>query len=176
MLSYVRDLGNPAPYQYKIKTIPDGLAGTRATVANMRTLVKAGTENPEIRRLATEIVKEVPEKNRAAEAAALLDYVKTAVRYTRDPVELELLTPPEKLIQVGHGDCDDMAILLASLLRAIGIKSRFALISTRRSGPYQHIFVEAQTSRGWMALDPTVKEKPPGWSPPGYVRRMAVSI
>lgn len=175
-MAYFRESQGIIPYKYNRKKIPDGLAGTHATVREMVRLVKQGTENPEVRQLATGIISGVEEKNPAAEAAALHSWVKNRIRYTRDPVDLELLTPAEKLPGVGHGDCDDMAILLASLLRAVGIQARFSLVSNRRRGPFQHIFVEAKTGRGWMALDPTQKDQPAGWRPGPQMRRASVPI
>jgi transglutaminase-like putative cysteine protease len=164
-------------YNYRKKQIPSGLGGTRATVREMSKLARAGMHSPEIRQLATAIIRRTPEKNYGAEARELARWVQKNIRYTRDPVELELLTPAEKLIEIGYGDCDDMAILLAALLGAVGIRSRFRLVSTRRAGSYQHVYVEARTADGWLPLDATRKDRPPGWEPvAGIIRRAAAPV
>ena len=71
----------------------------------------------------------------------------------------EYIQSPAEMLYTGGGDCDDHAVLLASLVQSIGIPTRFVL--TRN-----HIYVLAympdaprryRDSDGWIPLDATCK-------------------
>lgn len=59
------------PFQYELRDIPSGDAGTYATVEEMGKLIRQGVLNPRIRLLATQIVAGLPMKDHEAEAKAI---------------------------------------------------------------------------------------------------------
>lgn len=70
-------------------------------------------------------------------AAALFEYVKKNVTYVPDPSHMsegemingDYVAPPVETLDAGGGDCDDQAVLIASLFSAVGIGNRMRLIS-----------------------------------------------
>ena len=70
-------------------------------------------------------------------AAALFEYVKKNVTYVPDPshmsegemVDGDYVAPPVETLDARGGDCDDQAVLIASLFSAVGIENRMRLIS-----------------------------------------------
>ena len=69
-------------------------------------------------------------------AAALFEYVKNHVTYVPDPIHrgqnVEYNATPVETLESGGGDCDDQAVLMASLLSAIGIDNRMLLLGNDR--------------------------------------------
>ncbi len=123
----------------------------------MQKLAHEAAGDPVIQQLGRLIVLQagVPSHFYADEALAIGDYVKAKVRYMRDPDGYEQLTTPERLVQdiqngIAQGDCDDMALLTAALLLAIGHTPRFRMVRyDGNSGPYAHIYtVDYDTNPG----------------------------
>jgi len=95
----------------KYVKIPGGEWGTVATLKVMKELVlgKWGHRNPEVVLLAKKIVANVspgPTKDYEAMAGAILDFMKTRVKYELDSAGLEWVqTPHYTLLVSGSGDC-----------------------------------------------------------------------
>ncbi len=149
-----------------IGSIPDGVAGIEATLAAMGQIVREYRRNPEVRNVALDIITLVPSKDYAAEANAIFRYVQSEIRYTQDPDGVEWVQTPDKTMQFGHGDCDDMATLLASLLASIGKPTRFVAAGFY-GGPIEHVWTEVKIGNRWFAMDPTELTAEFGWKPPG---------
>ena len=70
-------------------------------------------------------------------AAALFEYVKKNVTYVPDPIHMsgdemingDYVAPPVETLDAKGGDCDDQAVLIASMFSAVGIENRMRLIS-----------------------------------------------
>jgi len=102
-------------------------------------------------------------------ALAIREFLGEYVSFVPDPVGHELLRSPgyllERIRDVGYasGDCDDVAILGASLGMAVGLPARFVLLGFARDLPFTHIYTELWTSEGWAELDTTAPDPvPPG--------------
>jgi transglutaminase-like putative cysteine protease len=76
------------------------------------------------------------------------------------------------LLDLRAGDCDDMTILLGSMLTSTGHPARLVLTGSRPHGPhsYSHIYPQAQVSRRWVALDATM-DRSLGWDSPALWKR-----
>lgn len=63
-------------------------------------------------------------------AAAFFKHVKDNVTYVSDDIQYgrDFVAPPTHTLVRKKGDCDDQAVLMASLLSAVGIKNRMLLI------------------------------------------------
>jgi transglutaminase-like putative cysteine protease len=159
--------------------IPEGKAGVQATLKMMSDLVKAGKKNPAIRQRATNLTQDLPQKDRIGEIRKLFDYVQNSIRYVRDIHDVETLHYAEQVMSQEYGDCDDKAVLMASLLEAIGFTTRFVAVGFQ-PGVYSHVFVDVRIGNGrgavhpslnfgqWLTLD-TTEPQPMGWRPPGIV-------
>ena len=95
-----------------------GDAGVSQTIDQMRSLVDEALRDPSILRTAKDIVRGVPAFDDTAEAQTLYNWVRANIRFTKDPVNKETLYPPAELLQIRAGDCDDISMLLATLLMA----------------------------------------------------------
>ncbi|MDE2020934.1 MAG: hypothetical protein KGJ13_11410 [Patescibacteria group bacterium] len=156
-------LRNPLPPS-TLMGIPDGKAGVASTLDLMVKLVKQGKTNPIIRQKATELTQELRQKDFTGEIRSLFDFVQNNIRYVRDIAGVETLHYPEQILLQEHGDCDDKAILLASLLAAIGHPTRFVAVGFK-PGHFSHVFVDTRYGPGWLTLDAT-EPHPMGWRPP----------
>jgi len=87
----------------------------------------------EVRRLAAELTK--GKKTRDEKLRALFEFVADDIRYV-NYVSGEWWLPnrPQQLLARREGDCDDKAILLITLLRAIGIEAQEVMVQTRLTG------------------------------------------
>jgi len=112
-----------------------------------------------------EILRKLPVRDYDAEVKAIFYWVRDNIRYTRDPVNLELFMTPRASISDGVGDCDDMAICLVALLRSAGYICRFRVVGMEK-GVYQHVYVVVgippEEPTRWVPLDPSQPFEP-GW-------------
>lgn len=94
------------------------------------------------------------------------DFVVLNVRYEPDPNGFDLFSTLQYTLAAGEGDCDDMVIALAALLKPLGYKVRGRVISVNNKN-WEHIYalvyVPRTGSRFWLPLDPTVPFAVPGW-------------
>lgn len=87
----------------------------------------------EVRRIANELTK--GKRTREEKLRALFEFVADDIRYV-NYVSGEWWLPnrPQQLLARREGDCDDKAILLITLLRAIGIEAQEVMVQTRLTG------------------------------------------
>ncbi|MGH7194200.1 MAG: hypothetical protein ACREJM_11830, partial [Candidatus Saccharimonadales bacterium] len=103
----------------RLALIPDGRAGTIATLKVMASIVKAWRKFPLVRDAAVAIIGAVPGKRWFAEIEAVFEWVRQNLRYTQDINGVETLYTPQRMLedilawQSGEreapvpGDCDD---------------------------------------------------------------------
>ncbi|WP_176560175.1 transglutaminase-like domain-containing protein [Brevibacillus dissolubilis] len=113
----------------------------------------------------------VPAKAYLQEIETLFRWVQRKIRYTKDPYRLELLTSALRILQLRIGDCDDMTVLLGSMLESIGHPVRLVVAGYNRNNPnlFSHVYLEVYIRGHWIALDPTMSY-PMGWQAPWVVR------
>ena len=106
----------------RVMRVPKGKPGTLHVARIIGKMIVHGARDFLVRQRAIEIFRRagVPPKDRLGEACALFRWVQKNVRYTRDILNLELLHTPRRMLELLAGDCDDMTILLGSMLRATG--------------------------------------------------------
>lgn len=139
-------------------------------------MIQKGRDNPEVRRRTVQILSQkcgkkwcTPEKNWNAEAVQIFDSVRENIRYTRDTYNKDLFQHPLRTFEFGGGDCDDYAIVLASMLQSVGYPVKLRVIQTVDSHDWNHIYtlvgLPPQSPKKWMSLDASV-DKPAGWQAP----------
>jgi hypothetical protein len=105
-------------------------------LAFMRQISMMRGRDPRIAKLAVSILRQYGAGPRQydRQAAALLKWVQDPknVYYVNEPGER--LQDPIHTIKVGHGDCDDQVILLASLYESVGLPWRFVLSGRGKGG------------------------------------------
>lgn len=138
-----------------LHAIPDGPGGTMATLQIMRKLALDGKTYLPLRRLALSLVSYLPQKDFYGEVKALHKFVRDNVRYIKDVNGVETLHTVPVILQNMQGDCDDKAILLASMLETIGHPARF-VAGGRQPGKFSHVWVDARINNRWIGLETTM--------------------
>ena len=135
-----------------------GDSGVYQTVYMMKSLVNKSFLHPWIRERAARIIANC-NRNRECEHFALLGYVNQKMQYVRDPAEVEALQDPVTVIEnsIRHGkrpfgDCDDMSMYFAALLKAVGHVPSFRILS-RIGNNFHHVHVICHGT----LLDPTLE-------------------
>lgn len=141
-------------------------------VASIQDLVWKSVADPEMRKLALAITRNCKERDGMCEAEAIYKAVKKRVRYTGDvaplkiggrngPVEpVDLYQSAKRTWEFGGGDCDDMAILVSTLLTLNGITARLRVTAESKLGDWSHIYVVAGlpklNPKKWVPIDATL--------------------
>ncbi len=143
----------------------------------MKSLIRAGAKDFYVRQKAIDILLEkgVSPKHYLGEIKALFEWVQRNVRYTKDPFRVEVLHSARRMLELRAGDCDDMSILLGSMLEAIGHPVRLVLVGPDPLQPrlFSHVYPEVYHKGRWIPLDATMSH-PMGWAPQGLVRTRIV--
>jgi hypothetical protein len=147
----------------------NGDAGVAQTIDQMRGLVDEALRDPSILRAAKDIVRGVPAFDDYSEARALYDWVRSNIRFTKDPVNKETLYPPAELLQIRSGDCDDISMLLGTLLMAVGYPARLMTVAAN-GDDFSHVYVEGQIDGQWIPMDPARSDSQFGVAPPAFTR------
>lgn len=143
----------------------------------MRAAVRAAVRDPRqrIRNKAIEITRGVRSRDFAGEVEALWSWVHENIRFVRDVHGIETVQSPIKTLELGAGDCDDHATLLASYLLSIGHPVRFVAVGFR-PGILSHVFAETKIGPKWVPLETTIDGAYIGWYPPRVRSRMIQNI
>lgn len=127
----------------------------------MADLARRGIRDQRIRNLAVAITTKgflngagLRQKDFEGEARRIHAFVRDQIRYVRDTDGIELLHDPATLLQIGAGDCDDKAILAASLLGSIGHPTRFVAIALE-PGRFSHVWLQDYLGGRWVDLETT---------------------
>lgn len=137
----------------------------------------------EVRKMAATSAKRYPGKYNIYQICSLFDDTKNNIQYISDPRGRDVWSPPYDTLTVEAGDCDDYAILLASLVESIGGTTRIYLTDTHAFAAvyigdekntadvveaignyYGHVPVYYTTDEygSWLMLDPTSNVYPGG--------------
>lgn len=158
--------------------IGKGIKGNLDTLEVMKRVARERAGHPIVRKLALDIINhyKVPSHYYADEARAIGTHIQKCVAYVKDPTGIEQLHDPLTLIEqinrgVARGDCDDMALLVASLLLSIGHKPKFRVVRYESyMGPYNHIYVVDETNnkekKQRVVIDCIIKDHPIGYEIP----------
>lgn len=114
-------------------------------------------------------------------AGALCEYVQK-LPYIFDPSgSFDSVSSARQTLAKGFGDCDDLSVLLATLLALVGFEPRFVLArykakSAGGSNGYDHVYVDVILSDGRMPLDACARTRQPGWESMRYHERLFFPI
>jgi Transglutaminase-like superfamily len=158
-----------------------GEAGTDQTIKLMRQLVDAALADASFVRKAVDIVRSVPAYDELGELNALYEWVKSNIRFTKDPLTKEKLYPPQELLKIRAGDCDDISMLLGAFALALGYPARLITISANPDAPqeFSHVYMQAEAPVGsgqWVSMDAARADSQFGVDPPVYFRKRAWSL
>lgn len=124
-----------------------GVRKATDTMREMQRHVRGALSDRRVLETAAGILEGTPVRDYAAHAAKLREWVKDHVRFTRDPNGREMLRCPGYLLDridrhgLVEGDCDDVAVLSASLGKAVGFPADFVALAFDPTGKrYQHVY------------------------------------
>jgi hypothetical protein len=171
--TYNHAVGTTEPYR-----------GTDHTVAVMIQLAKGqvdprqmvrnaldGERSIPFRRHTEQIINNIRPKDYTSEILAICRWWGNHSRYTRDPLHIEMIRSPDRLLAdalAGRlaADCDDTALAIATSCMIIGAKAQFVTVGFKPRLPGQpkihtHVFCRAQDpkSKVWWVLDPVAGRK-----------------
>jgi len=142
----------------------------------MKRLARLRGSDLQVREFALSILRNagINSHDYGREALAIGDFVKNNVTYRRDPEGTEHLIDPLLMIQDiqqrrAEGDCDDMSLLIATLLISIGCQPFFRTVRYEgRFGSFNHVYVVVYDRDGKnrsrrIVLDAIIKDKPIGF-------------
>lgn len=158
------------PANYTLQSLPPGRAGVRRTLEAMSRFVNQYKTNPQIFELARRIVQRVRGESWPEEARAMLNFVRAHIRYTKDIHGVETVQSPVQTLRLKTGDCDDLSVLLATLLASIGHPTKFVAVGFNR-GSLSHVYVETRIGNNWVGME-TTKPWPLGKKPPNIKEKM----
>lgn len=124
----------------------------------MANLARMGSHNPKVQRLAHEITGSFRQGLESSNTG--IESLRSIFHYREE--NEEIVRTPEFMVQdwetLGYieGDCDDIAVLVAALLRSLGAQVRLTAIQSTTPEEYDHVFTEVQTDDGWIPIDITV--------------------
>ncbi len=134
-------LQSPAP-----SAVVHGSSDRLARLSNGHVDYRAYVDPASVRSLAVKVASPYAghEREKLLQAAALFEYVKGNVNYVPDPIAMrngvrvqgDYLASPTETLNAGGGDCDDQALLMASLLSAIGIDNRILFVDSPGNGAH----------------------------------------
>ncbi len=162
--------------------IPSGASGTKRTLEIMRGMIRKAKKDFAIREVALDIIGNVVQKDWPGEARAIQQWVKRNIRYARDINGIETLHSPQKILEIGQGDCDDQAMLVSALLESVGFTTRLHAIGFSPN-KFAHVFTDAKIPTSfsgsgggnWVSVE-TTENWPLGRMPKNVVSHMMVNI
>jgi hypothetical protein len=152
-------------------SVSDGDRGIAQTIAEMKTLLNGpqGVRSWVVQRAAADAVRGTERGN--PEIDSIFNWVKDNIEFRGEAGEV--LQSPEATINLGMGDCDCQALLIAALARSRGYQTDFRTVAMRGSeGDYSHVYalVQDKYTGDWIPMDTTVERAYPGWEP-DYIAR-----
>ncbi len=154
---------DPSPKAYpKIEDIQPRLMISNITDANhTQNSLEFNTfltpDDPLVKETATRIATFGCDSDKLCQAKAEFYFVRDNFVYVSE--HDEYIESPEEMLATRGGDCDDHAVLLANLLQAIGIPTRFVFVPGHvfnlayiRDSPRKY------SKDGWIYLDATCKD------------------
>jgi transglutaminase-like putative cysteine protease len=151
---------------------------TDRTIEEMHKLIKKAKTDEKFRELALWLTRDGDRdrdwKNYIAELENAFNRLRKVVTYRRDPYQVEWVQNAWHTLRMKAGDCDDLSVLICSVMGATGAQYRFVTLKADRLRPdeFSHIFPEIQVpGKGWVAADLSVSE-PLGYRPSGFPEKI----
>jgi len=94
------------------------------------------------------------------------------VRYERDPRDCDAWRSPALTLQLGYGDCEDLAGVVGSLIALTGREPNLMIGHWNGGG---HAWIESADERGPFLLEGTTGEIHRHYRPAGYIAMTAVN-
>jgi len=115
-----------------------------------------------VRAVTEEVVRDIWPKDYLAEILAVRNFVTQRLRYVNDPLHIEAVKTPERLVReireygVAAADCDEIAELIATMALQLGREAEFVVVGFGAPGDYSHVFARVKEPKTgqWIIADP----------------------
>jgi len=113
-----------------------------------------------LRGFAEKLVLKVFPHDYLSEYAAILNWIRTNIRYVRDPRMVEQVKTARAVYETRTGDCDCMSMFAGALVGMLGGQVRYVAGAFKRGANGQpvlsHVWCEAYdpSTKAWVILDP----------------------
>lgn len=138
--------------------------GPEDTITLMGQMVKGprGEQSITVYRATEHVVRGLQPKDYLSEILAIRYWVAEKIRYKNDPLAMETVSDPERIVTEiakygkATADCDDVASLMATMMRQVGREAQFVTVGFGRPGKFSHVFtrVKEPKSGRWIVCDP----------------------
>ena len=135
-------------------------------LATIQDLVEKSVQDPQMRKAALMVTSRCPERDKICEAEAIYQAVKHRVRYTGDVGSIQhsdgsvdgidLYQSARRTLEMGGGDCDDQAIVNATLLALNGFDPVLRVVKQKGDKDWSHIYAGFYHGTKFVALDTTL--------------------
>jgi hypothetical protein len=88
----------------------------------------------------------------------ICNYIHEKIRYAPDSSDIEILQMPYITLKYGYGDCDDLSILLSTLLECAGYEIALAIVKVGNDVFFGHIYVYVKIDNQWISCDLTLND------------------
>lgn len=121
-----------------------------------------GEQSMRVRALTEDVISGVKGKDYQSEILAVRNFGATRLRYTNDPLHVELIKDPERIADevyangVALVDCDEIAQMIATMLMQVGRVAEYVVVGFGAPNEYSHVFsrVKEPKSGRWLVCDP----------------------
>jgi len=168
-----------------VEGLERGYRGTAKTIQKMHQCVVAGKLDPAMQKIATWIRARVPQDRRGRSrqlAEAIFQWVQQHKIFQRDQLQIEKLETPAEAFRpiiearkagaydgpgLFAGDCDTMAIFVATLGGILGYEYAFETIKVDPNRPeeFSHVYTALLVDGKWYPLDASSDMARPGMRP-----------
>jgi len=124
-----------------------------AKIKRLRQYYLGNVNHPVIRNLAYKITAGA--KTNKEKVIRIANWVRNNIRYQREPPKLDIIVPPLRLINLRAGDCEDLALFISTLAGAVGIPSKWKVIS-QDGQKWNHIYPLLLVNGSYKPMDLTV--------------------
>lgn len=149
--------------------LKNGDSGVTQTIKLMREYVNEYALNPDIKKLVSDIAKVMDYQNEFKSSCErrfklieyIFIYIIHNIKYKLDPPNIELVKSAKHTIlgNSKYGDCDDLSVALATLLKSAGFNVWFRCVAWKKEygDAFTHVFVmvELPCRTKVMPLDPS---------------------
>jgi hypothetical protein len=165
---YNHAIGTTQPYRGTDHTVEVMIRLAKGDVDPLSLVSSAlrGERSIKVRRHTEQIIGGIRPKDYSSEIIAIGKWWGNAIRYTRDPVHVEMLRDPDRLVDDAlagklASDCDEAATAIGTSCLTVGAPIQFVTVGFQPHRPgtpkvHTHVFVRAQDPRTkvWWVLDP----------------------
>ena len=138
--------------------------GPRTTISEMNRALNGqlGERSVRVRSFTESVVRGLQPKDYLSEIVAIRYAVAEKVRYLNDPLTTEWVKDPERLVEEiettgsAAADCDEIALLTATMLRQVGRDVDYVTVGFGLPGNHSHVFTRVREPKSgvYIVCDP----------------------